>query len=87
MMYDQYGNHGADGFGWLFMFIMMALLFLGVVAVVRYITHNGGTATSQGTRHSSASSANSAVTILEERYAKGDIDKLEFDEKRKDLGS
>lgn len=84
MMYDQYGNHGADGFGWLFMFIMMALLFLGVVAVVKYITHNGGAASRQGTTHSSA---NSALTILEERYAKGDIDKSEFNEKRKDLGS
>lgn len=75
MMYDQYGNSGASGFGWLFMFLMMVLVILGVVAVIRYLSHVNGTTTKQ----------NSAMEVLRNRYAKGEIDKKEFDDKRKDL--
>ncbi len=75
MMYDQYNNHGGDGIGWLFMFIMMALLFLGVVFVLRYLSHMNGSTSKEST----------ALEILNSRYAKGEIDKKEFDEKRNDL--
>jgi putative membrane protein len=76
MYYDHYGNNGMmDGFGWIFMFIMMAFLFLGVFFVLRHLSHPTGTGQKEDT----------AMEILKNRYAKGEIEKKEFDEKRKDL--
>ena len=76
MYYDHYGNNGMmDGFGWVFMFIMMGFLFLGIVLVIRYLSHT----TANGQKE------DTALELLKNRYAKGEIDKKEFDEKRKDL--
>ena len=76
MMYDHYGSNGMnDGFGLIFMFMMMALLFLGVVLVLRHLSHTNSTTQREDT----------ALEILKTRYAKGEVEKKEFDEKRKDL--
>jgi putative membrane protein len=76
MMQDYYGNNGmADGFGLVFMFIMMALLIGIVLLVFRHLSHNSNDVHKDDT----------AMEILKRRYAKGEIDKKEFDEKRKDL--
>ena len=75
MMYDRYGHGSGDVFAWVFMLMMMALVVLGVVFVVRYLnrsTHND-------------IRADSALETLKNRYAKGEIEKKEFDEKQKDL--
>jgi putative membrane protein len=75
MMYDGYGHGNGDGYSWVFMLMMMVLVFLGVVLVVHYLhrsTHN-------------TSKEDTALEILKNRYAKGEIEKKEFDEKRKDL--
>jgi putative membrane protein len=75
MMYDRYDYGSGDGFAWIFMLLMMALMFLGVVLVVHYLhrsTHN-------------ISKEDTALEILKSRYAKGEMEKKEFDEKRKDL--
>lgn len=76
MYYDHYGNNGMmDGFGWVFMLFVMGFLFLGVVLVLRHLSHTNGTGQKEDT----------ALQILQNRYAKGEIEKKEFDEKRKDL--
>lgn len=67
------------GFGFIFMILFWGLVIWGFVAFVQWVARqNGGTRTKSG-------EGKSAVEILKERYAKGEIDKNEFDAKMKDL--
>lgn len=78
--YDQL-SFGAPfmGFGFIFMLLFWGLLIWGFVAFVQWVAgQNGSTQTKNG-------EGKSAVEILKERYAKGEIDKGEFDAKIKDL--
>ena len=78
MMYGF--NNGMDGgfsiFGGIFMIFWWVLIVVAVVAFVKWIMHQSSTSNFQG---------KSAFDILKERYARGEIDKKEFEEKRKDL--
>jgi putative membrane protein len=57
------------------MLVLWALVVTAIVFLIRYLA-----------RQSRSSSNDSpALAILKERYAKGEIDKVEFDQKRKDL--
>lgn len=76
MMYDWgYGNNGTDIWGFIFMLLMMALVVIGVIVVVRHLSHSA----------SGSQKEETALDVLKKRYAKGEIDKKEFSEKRKDL--
>ena len=57
------------------MIIFWAAIILAIVWIVKEV---GGRNNSDKTRHSKSS-----IEILEERYAKGEIDKKEFEEKKK----
>src|SRR3989344_321292 len=77
-MMDYGWNNMMGGFGllgWLPMLLFWILLILGVVALFRYL---GGSARSDD-------KGRSPLDILKERYAKGEIDKKEFNEMKKDL--
>jgi len=79
----MYGWNDGNGYGYsiwgsVFMFLMMFLVVVGIIWCVHYFGHN---------HHNTLDSKEEALTILRKRYANGEIDKKEFEEKRKDLGS
>lgn len=75
-MMDDYWGHGssADAWGFVFMLLMMVLVILGVVVLVRYLGQETG-------NHNK----DEALDVLKKRFANSEIDKKEFEEKRKIL--
>ena len=69
------GWSGYGGFGMLWMLLVMVGVVLLVVWGVRQM---GGAGTAPGRSR--------ALEILDERYARGEIDREEFDTRRRDLG-
>ena len=68
------------GWAWLILWLVfLAFLVVGVVYLIRGLGDRGGSG--------SGGSTSSALQILEERFARGEIDRDEFEERRKILGS
>jgi len=63
-------------FSWIFMILWWGLIIIGIVALIRWLADLS---------YRSNGREKSPLEILEERYAKGEIDKKEFEEKKKDL--
>jgi putative membrane protein len=64
------------GFGWIFMMLFWALLILGLAGLVKWLAGGAGRETPP---------EKSALRILEERYARGEIEREEFEQKKHDL--
>ncbi|MFQ5997053.1 MAG: SHOCT domain-containing protein [Dehalococcoidales bacterium] len=69
------------GFGWMWLMPVFSILFLGliiwaVVLLVRGLSES---------RSTESSKADSALEVLKKRYARGEINKEEYEEKKKDL--
>ena len=63
------------GLGMIFMVLFWLLVILGALALIRWFIEQGNNQRKD----------KSALEILKERYAKGEINKREFEEKKKDL--
>lgn len=76
---------GGGVFMLLFMALFWALIIAGVVWFIRYIANSAPDGGMHASTHSNSSGQASALDILKERYAKGEIDKSEFEAKKKDI--
>ena len=76
-MMGDWGSWGYGMFGMVLMLLFWALIIVGIVLVVRWLFNRGG--------RESPGTDDSALEILEKRYARGEIDKETFDAMRKDL--
>ncbi len=74
------GLAGVSLIGGLVMIVFWIIVIVLIIAAIRYWI-----AGDQHLDHHFKNSTDSALEILKERYAKGEIDKKEFDEKKKDI--
>jgi putative membrane protein len=74
MNFGSFG-YGFGFFGLALMFLWWALVIAGIVALVKWLTGPS----------SGSAAGKSALDVLKDRYAKGEITKQEFEEKKKDI--
>lgn len=79
MWHDGYGGGYGMFFGPLFMILVLAAIVVGIVWLLRAM---GALGTSAGAA-TPADTSNKALDILKERFAKGEIDAKEFDERKR----
>jgi putative membrane protein len=81
MNFWHWGYRGAMGwYGWIgpaLMVLLWAAIIVGIVFFVRAMVRQG--------RGRQPNGEESALEILKKRYARGEIDKEEFEQKKKDL--
>jgi len=75
------GEWGMGWFGGIFMIIFWIFIIVGVVFLVKWLAQSPRGHSSPGRTDTSPK----AFDILKERYARGEINKQEFEEKKKDL--
>lgn len=82
MMHWGWGLTNAFGIGGFFMMFMMVvfwgLIIAGIILAVRALSGTGVVSGGAGQK-------NRALEILQERYARGEIDKDEYESKKRDL--
>lgn len=80
--FGQYYSHpmmGYDGWGWgIMMLFWMALFVVGVIIAIRLLNKNDTSAEGHKV---------DPLSIIKERYAKGEITKEQFTQLKKDLSS
>ena len=87
-----YGMMGEGGWAWMMFFgpLMMILFIAAVVVLVafalRWLTGHGTHSAYEAAGHAPASPGRTPLDILKERFARGEIDKTEYEERRRVLG-
>jgi putative membrane protein len=77
-----YGG-GLYGYGWVGMIlstVFWVLLIIGLILLIKWLVQSKG-----GGGPLVPHSSSRAIDILKERYARGEIDKQEFEDKKRDL--
>ncbi len=87
--YDDWHGRMMEGWGWgmgwfggIFMIAFWILIIIGLVVLIKWLVQN-----TRGGPSSPRTESSRALEILKERYARGEIDKQEFEEKKRDLSS
>ena len=80
-MYGYGLGHGIGLFGGFFMLIFWVLFIWLIIAFVRGASGHHGRSCCSGHDHGDKERNDDALEILRQRFAKGDIDKEEFEEK------
>jgi putative membrane protein len=88
MMYDGYGGW-YWGMGLAHGLLWLVLLGLGIALLVRLVSRDSRDSRESREWRSNAGreAPDTALDILKKRYARGEIDKAEFDAKKKDLSA
>jgi putative membrane protein len=78
-MMGPYWGHGWDGMGWggVVMLLFWVLVIAGVIVLLRRVRARDLDPEREPPR--------TALDMLKERYARGEIDREEFEQKRRDL--
>ncbi|MDA8170563.1 MAG: SHOCT domain-containing protein [Nitrospiraceae bacterium] len=82
LFWDGYGTgpgmmwYGFGVLGWLMMVAIWVLVILGLIYLIRWLSHSAR----QGEGRQET-----ALDVLKKRYARGEISKEEFEDKKKDL--
>lgn len=77
--YYNYGPGLMFNFGWIFMLIFLGLIIWGVIILIKSTTNNDRNG------RIDRKDEDKIIAILKERYAKGDISKEEYEEKKRDI--
>ncbi len=77
-------GYGLDGgtwgvFGWIFNLLFILLIIVGIVLLVWWLVRQFSAGAAPG------ETGSKALETLKERYAKGEIDKQQFEQIKKDL--
>jgi putative membrane protein len=76
---DMMGGWGMGWFGGIFMILFWILILVGLIFVIRWLVQATGKKTNDVQKGSRA------LEILKERYARGEIDKAQFEEMKQHL--
>ena len=80
-MMGKWGGWGwGPGFGWIFMILVLVLIVVGIAALAKWLSSSGSSGRSTDKRPL-------ALDIVQERYARGEITREQYEQMRRDLES